>query len=125
MARQTAAYARNTITRDYIASQSPTTNVLNLVRNTPGVVVASADPTGATDRMSISIRGMNQNEIGYEFEGMNPSDVLYYSPASSSWADTENIGSITVSPGSPDLMSPTFSAVGGLITAKMRSPSAK
>lgn len=125
MAKQTSPYARNTITRDYIAAQSPTTNVLNLVRNTPGVVVAGADPTGATDRMSISIRGMNQNEIGYEFEGMNPSDVLYYNPSSSTWADTENIGSITVSPGSPDLMAPTFSAVGGLISAKMRSPSKK
>lgn len=125
MPRQTAPYARNTITRDYIAAQSPTTNVLNLVRNTPGVVVATADPTGATDRMSVSMRGMNQNEIGYEFEGMNPSDVLYYSPASSTWADTENIGSITVSPGSPDLMAPTFSAVGGLISATMRSPSPK
>lgn len=122
MPRQSDPFSKSGVTRDYIASQSPTTNALNLVRNTPGVIVATADPTGATDRMSVSIRGMNQNELGYELEGMNPSDVLYYNPTSSGWADTENLASITVTPGSPDIMAPTYSAVGGLISAKLRDP---
>lgn len=125
MPRQTEAFSKSGVTRDYIAAQAPATNALTLVKNTPGVIVASADPTGATDRMSVSIRGMNQNELGYELEGMNPSDVLYYSPLSSGWADTENVGSVTVTPGAPDLMAPTFSAVGGLISEKLRDPSRK
>ncbi|WP_338029644.1 TonB-dependent receptor [Gluconacetobacter tumulisoli] len=125
MPAQHEPFSKSGVTRDYIAAQSPTTNALNLVRNTPGVVVASADPTGATDRMSVSIRGMNQNEIGYELEGMNPSDVLYYSPTSAGWADTENVGSITITPGSPDLMAPTYSAVGGMISEKLRDPAHK
>ncbi|GBQ65506.1 TonB-dependent receptor [Ameyamaea chiangmaiensis NBRC 103196] len=125
MPHQTVPYSKSGVTRDYIATQAPTTNALNLLRNTPGIVVASADPTGATDRMTVSIRGMNQNELGYEFEGMNPSDVLYYNPTTSGWADTENIGAITVTPGSPDLLAPTYSAVGGLINATVREPSRK
>ncbi|NHO30201.1 TonB-dependent receptor plug domain-containing protein [Acetobacter farinalis] len=125
MPRQTEPFAKSGVTRDYIAAQAPATNALTLVRNVPGVVVASADPAGATDRMSVSIRGMNQNELGYELEGMNPSDVLYYSPTSSGWADTENIGSVMVTPGAPDLMAPTFSAVGGLVSETLRDPSHK
>ena len=53
MPRQTEAFSKSGVTRDYIAAQAPATNALTLVKNTPGVIVASADPTGATDRMSV------------------------------------------------------------------------
>lgn len=123
MPHQTAAKSISGVTRDFIAKQSPTTNALTLLKAMPGVIVAGSDPLGTSDRMNVSIRGLNQTEIGTTFEGMPVGDRLYYSPFTSEWADTENLGFVDVAQGSPDISAPVYNSVGGQINAGLRSPS--
>ncbi|GBQ87619.1 TonB-dependent receptor [Acetobacter nitrogenifigens DSM 23921 = NBRC 105050] len=123
MPRQTAAKAISGVSRDFIAKQSPTTNALTMLKAMPGVIVASVDPLGTSDRMNVSIRGLNQTEIGTTFEGMPVGDKLYYSPFTSEWSDTENLGFVDVAQGAPDISAPVYNSVGGQINAGLRNPS--
>lgn len=125
MAVQTVPKVQSGVTRDYIAKQSPTANPLTLIQNLPGVVSSGVDPFGASDQMGLSIRGMDQSEIGFTFEGMPAADPISYVPLSSTVADTENIGHINVAQGAPDLSAPLYNAVGGQITEGLRDPSHK
>jgi len=68
---QTVPRMQSGVTRDYIAKQSPTTNTLNLLQMSPGAVVANSDPLGLADHTSITVRGLDQTEIGLVFEGMH------------------------------------------------------
>lgn len=106
MPPQTAAKAISGVTRDFIAKQSPTSNALTLLKAMPGVVVSGSDSLGTSDRMNVSIRGLNQTELGTTFEGMPVGDRIYYSPFTSEWADTENLGFVNVAQGSADISAP-------------------
>lgn len=125
MAVQTVPKSQSGITRDYIAKQSPTSNPLTLIQNLPGVVSSGVDPFGASDQMGLSVRGMDQAELGFTFEGMPAADPISYVPLSSTIADTENIGRIDVAQGAPDLAAPLYNAVGGQISESLRDPSHK
>ncbi|GAN89518.1 TonB-dependent receptor [Gluconobacter frateurii M-2] len=121
---QTAPRSQSGITRDFIAKMSPTSNVQALISNLPGVVTASQDPIGVTGDQ-LTIRGMNQMQIGYVFEGVPIADPIRYAPYTSTVVDTENLGSVTVSQGSPDITAPLYNAVGGQITMSEVNPSHK
>ncbi|OUI81977.1 TonB-dependent receptor [Acetobacter tropicalis] len=125
MPPQTAAKAISGVTRDFIAKQSPTSNALTLLKAMPGVVVSGSDSLGTSDRMNVSIRGLNQTELGTTFEGMPVGDRIYYSPFTSEWADTENLGFVNVAQGSADISAPVYNSVGGQINAGLRNPSDK
>ncbi|MFS3133944.1 TonB-dependent receptor [Gluconacetobacter sacchari] len=120
---QTVPRLQSGITRDFIAKQAPTTNTLNLLQMTPGAVVANSDPLGLADHTTLSIRGMDQTEIGMVFEGMPAGDPIYGLADTSEWADSENIGHVNLTQGSSDINAPTYNAVGGQITETLRDPS--
>ncbi|GAA4498795.1 TonB-dependent receptor [Gluconacetobacter tumulicola] len=124
MPMQTAPRVQSGITRDYIARQSPTTNGMALLGNLPGVVFSSQDPLGASSD-NVSIRGLNQTEIGVVYEGVALNDSLTYIPYTENAADTENIQSMTLSQGAPDISAPFYGDVGGLITMTLRDPADK
>ncbi|MFT9090689.1 MAG: TonB-dependent receptor plug domain-containing protein [Gluconacetobacter sp.] len=123
--QQTVARAQSSVTADFINRQSPTTNTLSLIATLPGAVVSNSDPLGISDRSSISIRGMNGNEIGFLFEGMPAADAFYNLPDTSEWADSENIGRIDVAQGSAALAAPVYNSVGGTVTQELIEPSDK
>ncbi|GBR05363.1 TonB-dependent receptor [Acetobacter oeni] len=124
MPAQTAPRSQSGITRDYIAKQSPTANISSLVAELPGVTFSSQDPFGMTGD-HISMRGMNETQIGYLFEGAPLADPINYEPYTSMLVDSENLGSVTVSQGAPDLNAPFYNAVGGQITATEMNPAHK
>ncbi|MBM3098861.1 TonB-dependent receptor [Gluconobacter cerinus] len=124
MPHQTAPRSQSGITRDFIAKQSPSSNITSLVADLPGVTVSSQDPYGITGD-HIQMRGLNQTQIGYLFEGAPLADPINYAPYTSTLVDTENLGAVTVSQGSPDLNAPFYNAVGGQITASALNPSKK
>lgn len=124
MPRQTAPRSQSGVTRDFIAKQAPTGNISSMIANLPGVVYANQSPL-ATAGDNITMRGMNQSQIGYLFEGAPLADPINYEPYTAMLVDTENLGSVTVSQGSPDLNAPTFNAVGGQISATALNPSHK
>ncbi|MEE8663053.1 MAG: TonB-dependent receptor [Acetobacter sp.] len=124
MPPQTAPRSQSGITRDFIAKQAPTSNITSLVADLPGVTVSSQDPFGVTGD-HITMRGLNQSQIGYLFEGAPLADPINYEPYTSMLVDAENLGSVTVSQGAPDLNAPFYNAVGGQITATELNPSHK
>ncbi|WP_031241330.1 TonB-dependent receptor [Asaia sp. SF2.1] len=124
MPKQTAPRSQSGVTRDFIAKQAPTGNISSMIANLPGVVYANQSPL-ATAGDNITMRGMNQSQIGYLFEGAPLADPINYEPYTAMLVDTENLGSVTVSQGSPDLNAPTFNAVGGQISATALNPSHK
>ncbi|MBS1051183.1 TonB-dependent receptor [Gluconobacter japonicus] len=122
---QTVPRMQSGVTRDYIAKQSPTTNTLNLLQMSPGAVVANSDPLGLADHTSITVRGLDQTEIGLVFEGMPAGDPIYGIADTSEWADTENIGRVDLAQGSSDIAAPVYNAGGGQITETLLDPSHK
>ncbi|NHO32642.1 TonB-dependent receptor plug domain-containing protein [Acetobacter sp. LMG 1636] len=123
MPPQTIAKSRSGLTRDYIAKQSPTSNAAALVASLPGVVYAGNDPLGTNDdQQGLTVRGLNQQEIGYLFEGIPAAAPVYLLPYTSAAADNENIQSLTLTQGSPDTRSPLYNAVGGELSETMRDP---
>ncbi|MBO1329376.1 TonB-dependent receptor [Acetobacter suratthaniensis] len=120
---QTAPRLQSGVTRDYIAKQAQTSNALSLLQMSPGAVVGSADPLGLSDHAGISVRGMDVSELGLVFEGMPAGDPIYGIADTAEWADTENISRIDLTQGSSDIATPSYSAVGGQISAQLRNPS--
>ncbi|GAJ29270.1 TonB-dependent receptor [Acidomonas methanolica] len=119
---QTAPRSQSGVTRDWIAKQAPSGNISSMIANLPGVVYANQSPL-ATAGDHITMRGMNESQIGYLFEGAPLADPINYEPYTSMLVDTENLGSVTVSQGAPDLNAPLFNAVGGQISATELNPS--
>lgn len=123
MPPQTIAKSRSGLTRDYIAKQSPTSNPVALIASLPGVVYAGNDPLGTNDdQQGLMVRGLNQQEIGWLYEGIPAAAPIYLLPYTSDAADNENIQSLTLTQGSPDTRSPLYNAVGGELSETARDP---
>lgn len=121
MAVQTGTKLRSTVTRDYLDKQLAATNAFTLVKSLPGVVVAQADAFGHAS--SLSIRGLSQTSLGFNFEGMPAGDQLSYSAFPEEWADTENVGKINLTRGSTDITAPVYNATGALMQEELIDPS--
>ncbi|WP_298672890.1 TonB-dependent receptor [uncultured Sphingomonas sp.] len=121
MAVQTGTKLRSTITRDYIDKLAGTTTAFAAIKSLPGVVVGSGDPFGTST--NLSIRGLSQTSLGFNFEGMPIGDQLSYSAFPSEWADSENIGLINLTRGSTDITAPVYNSVGALMQEELRAPS--
>ncbi|MBV1831825.1 TonB-dependent receptor [Komagataeibacter sp. AV436] len=120
---QTVPKARSEVTRDFIAKQSSNTTPQALVAMMPGVAYARTDPYGLTSR-ALVVRGMNQSEIGYLVDGVPLVDGVYYQPDSiGSSPDAENMSSVSLTQGSPDITSPSYNAVGSSVDVTLRDPS--
>jgi iron complex outermembrane receptor protein len=121
MAVQTGTKLRSTITRDYIDKQIGTSASFALIKNLPGVVVGQGDPFGTS--VNLSIRGLSQTSLGFNFEGMPIGDQLSYSAFPGEWADTENVGLINLTRGSTDITAPVYNSVGALLQEELIAPS--
>ena len=121
MAVQTGTKLRSTITRDYIDKLAATTTVFAAIKNLPGVVAGSGDPFGTS--INLSIRGLSQTSLGFNFEGMPIGDQLSYSAFPGEWADSENVGLINLTRGSTDITAPVYNSVGALLQEDLRAPS--
>ncbi|NVN12138.1 MULTISPECIES: TonB-dependent receptor [Nguyenibacter] len=86
------------------------------------VQTAPRAQSGVTrDQMNIR----NEEQIGFVFEGVPIADPIRYAPYTNTVVDTENLGPVTVSQGSPDVDAPFYNAVGGQVTMKEVNPSHK
>ncbi|GBR03404.1 TonB-dependent receptor [Acetobacter oeni] len=119
---ETSAKSVSTVSHEYIAKQSPASNALALVSLSPGANVSMGDPFGVSDQSNINVRGLNQQEIGFTFEGAPMNDPDDYTPNSSEWVDSENMESIQLQQGAPDIETPTTTSSGGTMAVRMRNP---
>ncbi|GAN54364.1 TonB-dependent receptor [Tanticharoenia sakaeratensis] len=123
MAVETGAHSQTTISRDFIAKLAPSTSAAQMMQYAPGADVGSSDPFGFSDAVMINIRGMQQSEIGYLYDGAPIADVDSYSPYTSEWGDTENYQEVKLTPGQSDLEAPLANATAGTMNIQTRDPS--
>lgn len=122
LARETAPQAVQTVTRDFIAKQSPTSNALSLIQYVPGVTLSNADAFGQSNQSSFYMRGMSQTSVGYTLNGIPAADTSNYVPYTSQATDTENIQKLSVEQGVADIALPVYNAVAGSIRQTMTDP---
>lgn len=116
-----------TVSADDIALLTPGTSPLKAISKLPGVNFQSADPFGAYEWSTrISLRGFNQNQLGFTLDGAPLGDMSYgnYNGLHVSRAIiSENVGNVQVSQGAGNLSTASISNLGGTLTFTSRDPS--
>jgi iron complex outermembrane receptor protein len=105
----------------------PGTSPLKAVEKLPGVNFQSADPYGAYEWSTrISIRGFNQNQLGFTLDGVPLGDMSYGNHNglhASRAVSSENVGRIVVSQGAGALDTASTSNLGGTLEFLTDDPS--
>jgi iron complex outermembrane recepter protein len=115
-----------TLTSEDIALQVPGVSPLKAIDKLPGVNFQSADPFGNYEWSArISIRGFNQNQLGFTLDGIPLGDMSYGNHNGlhiSRALISENTGRVEVAQGSGALSAASSSNLGGTIEFFTRSP---
>ena len=125
MKRQTAPEATSSITAEAIARKSSIASPLQLIAAMPGVNYGTQDAFGLSIRNTISLRGFQQNQLGWTIEGAPGVDQAYYLPYSETYADNENLSDITLIASTSRINDPVQTASGGEMIETVRDPSKK
>jgi iron complex outermembrane receptor protein len=113
--------ARQVLTQEIIARQSPGQTILNTVNLVPGVNFTQSDAYGSAGG-NIRIRGFDGNRISLTFDGLPLNDTGNYAIFSNQQLDPELIEQVNVNLGATDVDSPTASAAGGTVNYRTRLP---
>ncbi|MYM23185.1 TonB-dependent receptor [Duganella sp. FT135W] len=115
------------INKTDLAEALPGTSPLKLLEKLPGVNFQSADPFGAYEWSTrFSIRGFNQNQLGFTLDGIPLGDMTYGNNNGlhiSRAISSENIGSVSVSQGAGALGTASSSNLGGTVQFFTLAPS--
>ena len=116
-----------TVTAADLDRLTPGTSPLKAISKLPGVNFQSADPFGAYEwSTKISLRGFNQNQLGFTLDGV-PLGDMSYGPTNglhiSRAIISENIASTSVAQGAGALGTASTSNLGGTIQFTSRTPS--
>jgi len=118
-----------TISANDIALAAPGTSPLKVVAKLPGVNFQSADPFGSYEWSTrISIRGFNQNQLGFTLDDVPLGDMSYANNNGlhiSRAISSENIGSTELAQGSGTLGTASTSNLGGTLQFKSIDPADK
>jgi iron complex outermembrane receptor protein len=110
-----------------IKVQAPGTSPLKAIAKLPGVNFQSADPFGNYEwAQRISIRGFNQNQLGYTLDGIPLGDFTYGNVNGlhiSRAISPENIGTTRVMQGAGSLATNATNNLGGTLEFVSRDPS--
>ncbi|NVN43533.1 TonB-dependent receptor [Asaia siamensis] len=120
--RETRAGTIQTVTRDYIAKQSPTSNPVQVLALEPSAYVALMDPYGIVGG-NMYLRGLPGDQIGWIYEGVPVSDIGSGGFYANQTSDGDNLQQVSLMPGSVDLSTPAISAAAGSAYATLRDPS--
>ncbi|WP_076073033.1 TonB-dependent receptor [Sphingomonas montana] len=116
-----------TITARDIAVLTPGTTPLKAIAKLPGVNFQAADAFGAYEWSSrISIRGFNQNQLGFTLDGVPLGDMSYGNSNGlhiSRALISENTGAVSVAQGAGALGTASTGNLGGTIMFTSRDPS--
>ncbi|MBB4199007.1 hypothetical protein CCR94_17830 [Rhodoblastus sphagnicola] len=122
MIEEDATKSRSTATRDAIDKLSPSANPYQIISALPGANVSNPDNLGVNNG-NIRLRGFNSDHLGLTIEGVPINDSGSYALYPQEYIDAENMGSISIAQGSPDLDSPHIGAIGGVMNLYMIDPS--
>ena len=114
------------IGRTDIAQLTPGSSPLKAIEKLPGVNFQSADAFGAYEwAVRISLRGFNQNQLGFTLDGIPLGDMSYGNVNGlhiSRAIISDNIGKVQVSQGAGALGTASTSNLGGTIEFFSRTP---
>ncbi|MDX2143241.1 MAG: TonB-dependent receptor [Rhodospirillaceae bacterium] len=109
-----------------IESVAPGTSPLQIIQKMPGVNFQAADPFGAYEwAVRISIRGFNQNQLGFTLDGVPLGDMSYGNNNGlhiSRAVTSDNIGGIELAQGAGALDTASTSNLGGTLKFTTRAP---
>jgi iron complex outermembrane receptor protein len=115
-----------TVTAHDLALMAPGSSPFKAIENLPSVNFQSADPFGAYEWAErISIRGFNQNALGFNLDGVPLGDASYGNDNGlhiSRAIATENIGTVQVVQGAGALDSQSTNNLGGTIDYNSADP---
>ena len=115
-----------TLTQADLSLLTPGTSPLKALAKLPGVNFQSADAFGAYEWSErISLRGFNQNQLGFTLDGVPLGDFSYgnYNGLHISRAAiSDNLGAVTISQGAGALGTASVSNLGGTILFTTRDP---
>ena len=107
------------ISRSDMEKAVPGTSPLKSLEKLPGVNFQSADPFGAYEWSTrVSIRGFNQNQLGFTLDGVPLGDMSYGNNNGlhiSRAISSENVGRVAVSQGAGALGTASTSNLGGTV----------
>ena len=110
-----------------IAQLTPGSSAFKAIEKLPGVNFQSADAFGVYEWSTrISLRGFNQNQLGFTLDGVPLGDMSYGNtngPHISRAIISDNIGKVQVSQGAGALGTASTSNLGGTIEFFSRTPS--
>ncbi|MFO0447784.1 MAG: TonB-dependent receptor family protein [Pseudomonadota bacterium] len=116
-----------TLTATQLEVQAPGTSPLKAIEKLPGVSFQSADPYGAYEWSTrISIRGFNQNQLGFTLDGVPLGDMSYGNHNGlhvSRAIAAENVGRVVLSQGAGALGTASTSNLGGTLAFFSADPS--
>jgi iron complex outermembrane receptor protein len=121
---ETIAKTRNTITQEFISTQTPGQTILQTLNLTPGLSFTNADPYG-TSGGNIRLRGFDGARVSLTFDGIPLNDTGNYSAYTNQQLDSELIERASVNTGTTDVDSPTASATGGTVNYVTRRPASE
>lgn len=117
------------IGREELLRQPPGTSPLKLLAKLPGVHFTAADPWGNYEWSArLSIRGFNQQQLGFTLDGIPLGDMSYGNHNGlhiSRAVIAENMGAVEVSQGSGALDTASSSNLGGTVRFSTRGPQAE
>ena len=118
-----------TLKDDAIGLEAAGTSALKAIDKLPGVTFQSADAFGAYEWSArISIRGFNQNQLGFTLDGVPLGDMSYGNHNGlhiSRAIASENIGRVELAQGAGALGTASTSNLGGTLQFFSRDPSEK
>lgn len=116
-----------TLTQADLSLLTPGTSPLKALAKLPGVNFQSADAFGAYEWSArISLRGFNQNQLGFTLDGVPLGDMSYGNENGlhvSRAIISDNLGAVTISQGAGALGTASTSNLGGTIMFTSRDPS--
>ncbi|HZV11442.1 MAG TPA: TonB-dependent receptor plug domain-containing protein, partial [Novosphingobium sp.] len=115
-----------TVTAQDLALMAPGSSPFKAIQNLPSVNFQSADPFGSYEWAErISIRGFNQNALGFNLDGVPLGDASYGNDNGlhiSRAITTDNIGRVQVNQGAGALGSQSTNNLGGTIDYASADP---
>ncbi|MQR98178.1 TonB-dependent receptor [Gluconobacter aidae] len=117
---ETAPHAVQTVTKEFINMRAPTSTALDLIQNLPSLNVTTPDSSGM-EGGQIQSRGLTDLDMGLMVDGAPAAAAKYLSEN----VDSENLESVSVTPGSSATDLPVMSAAGGVMAEETRTPSHK
>ena len=121
---ETVAKTRNTITQEFIETQTPGQTILQTLNLTPGLSFTNTDPYGSSGG-NIRLRGFDGARVSLTFDGIPLNDTGNYSAYTNQQLDPELIERAAINTGSTDVDSPTAAATGGTINYTTRRPASE